>query len=514
MERDRSLETVLRRVSLRMASSFELDGVLAEMTRGLVRDLDAAMARVWLLDASGATPETLKLVASAGLSERLDGSHARVSVDGSGSLKIGDIARTRTRFCTNDIAESDRFSNKEWIRSNALQSFAGYPLLFGDELLGVFAVFGRRPFTELDLEHFEIFALQASIAIKKTVLLATARVASQRLEAENAYLRDEHERGVRHIVGASPAIARAKGEVDQVAATTSTVLLRGETGTGKELFAHAIHASSTRSRGAMIEVNCAAIAPTLLESELFGHERGAFTGATQRRIGRFELADGGTLFLDEIGELPLEAQAKLLRVLQEHSFERVGGTKTLRVDVRIVAATNRDLEALVKDGRFRADLFYRLAVFTITVPPLRDRREDIPELARELVRSLAARHGSLVDGIDDDALFALQAYDWPGNVRELQNVLERAVIIAPRKARGRVLSRADLPELVNPPVEIPTANDLGVPAEAPLKERVDAYEKRLIAEALTAASNNQSEAARRLGMSRGALQYKMKLFRL
>ena len=415
MSGERPLEPTLSRVTLRMASSLELDGVLAEMTKGLVRDLDASLARVWLLrsDDSTSTP-FLQLVASAGLSDRLDGRHGRVAV---GSLKIGEIAATRARFCTNDLLADPRFTDRQWIRDNALRAFGGYPLFFGDQLLGVLAVFGRRPLTELDLEHLEIFAAQASIAIKKAQLFEEVSATSGRLEGENMYLRKaQPDVGPAGIVGHGAAILRVLREVERVAPTSSTVLLRGETGTGKELFARAIHDKSTRRKGPLVEVNCAAIAPSLIESELFGHERGAFTGAVQRRLGRFELAQKGTLFLDEIGELPLEAQAKLLRALQEHTIDRVGGSETIHVDVRIVAATNRDLEALVRENRFRADLFYRLAVFPIVVPPLRERREDIADLVAVLVPMLAARHRSRASTVDEEALLSLQAYDWPGNV--------------------------------------------------------------------------------------------------
>jgi transcriptional regulator with GAF, ATPase, and Fis domain len=503
MQPARALETTLGRVSLRMASSLDLEGVLAEITRGLVRDLDAAMARVWLLRSASESPH-LELAASAGLSERIDGTRSRVPV---GSLKIGEIAATRTRVCVNDLVSDPRFVDKAWIEANALTSFCGYPLVFGDELLGVVAMFARRPLSDHETETLGVFAAQASVAIKNAFLFAEVSELSRRLEAENAYLREaQHDLRRAGIVGQSPAIARVLREVEKVAPTMSTVLLRGETGTGKELFARAVHEKSPRRKGPLVEVNCAAISPALLESELFGHERGAFTGAVQRRIGRFELAQGGTLFLDEIGELPLDAQAKLLRALQEHEIDRVGGTRTIQLDVRILAATNRDLEALVRENRFRADLFYRLAVFPIVVPPLRERRDDIPELVSVFVRTLAARHVSNVTAVDADALAYLQAYDWPGNVRELQNVLERAVVLA----RGSTLGIPDLPELHSREVEAPHEAD----ARGTLKERVDAYERGLVADALARANGNQSEAARRLGASRATLQYKMKIYGL
>ena len=237
------------------------------------------------------------------------------------------------------------------------------------------------------------------------------------------------------LIGDSPALARVREQIAQVAATDSTVLIEGETGTGKELVARAIHAQSARRERALVTLNCAALPRELVESELFGHEKGAFTGAHQQRRGRFELADGGSLLLDEVGELPLEAQAKLLRVLQEREFERVGGSRELRVDVRVIAATNRDLRAEVAAGRFRADLYFRLNVFPIALPPLRERRDDIPRLLQHVVARIARRLGREVEGIAPGFIERARAHDWPGNVRELENVVERALIMS----RGGVL---------------------------------------------------------------------------
>jgi len=253
-----------------------------------------------------------------------------------------------------------------------------------------------------------------------------------------------------------------------------------------------------------VKVNCAAISPSLIESELFGHEKGAFTGALQRRVGRFELAQGGTLFLDEIGELPLDAQAKLLRVLQEREIERIGGTKTIPIDVRIICATNRNLEADVLEKRFRADLFYRLKVFPIHVPPLRERREDVTLLVNDFVRKLGRQLGHVPNGVDETALALLRSYNWPGNIRELHNVLERAAILA----RGRLIRPEDLPDLNVSP-------DAGAgPAEGALKPRVESFERSLIEEALRNSGGNQSEAARQLHVNRATLSYKMKAYGL
>jgi formate hydrogenlyase transcriptional activator len=252
------------------------------------------------------------------------------------------------------------------------------------------------------------------------------------LLARNIALEQEIDRARSYgeILGQSATMRRLWSTLGQVAPTDSTVLIQGESGTGKELVARALHRLSRRSRGPLVKLNCGAIPLSLIESELFGHERGAFTGANQRRLGRFELAHGGTLFLDEVGELPLEAQAKLLRVLQERELERVGGTQTIRVDVRVVAATNRDLRELVARGEFRLDLFYRLDVLPLVTPPLRERKEDIPLLAAAFLREMAQRIGRDLHGLSRESLEALMAYDWPGNVRELENVIERAAILA------------------------------------------------------------------------------------
>ena len=495
------LPSVLGRVSLRMASSLDLDEVLGEITRGLVSELDAAMARIWLLRAG--TPHELHLVASAGLSERLDGRQSKIPV---GQLKIGEIASTRERVCSTELQTDPRFVDKAWIHEHGLHTFAGYPLECGGELLGVLAMFARRSLAAAELEQLAIFAAQASIAIKNAGLFAEVTELTRRLEAENSYLREVlHEDTPYGLVGESESFKRAMREVERVAPTTSTVLLQGETGTGKELFARAIHDMSHQRRGALVKVNCAALAPTLIESELFGHEKGAFTGAMHRRVGRFELARGGTLFLDEVSELPLEAQAKLLRVLQEHEVERVGSTQAIPIDARIVAATNRDLQAEMRAGRFRPDLYFRLNVFPVRVPPLRDRRDDIPLLAESFLEALATRLGQKPKTLDAEALGYLQAYAWPGNVRELQNVLERAAILG----SGSAITIAELPELS---CEHAIAEAAGPADERPLREQLVEFERGLLVDALRRAGGNQTKAAARLGLSRATLQYKLKVF--
>jgi len=296
------------------------------------------------------------------------------------------------------------------------------------------------------------------------------------------------------VVGESPAILGVLASVRKVAKTDSTVLVTGETGTGKELIVRAIHDLSRRKDKLLVKVNCAALPAGVIESELFGHERGAFTGALMRKTGRFELAHRGTLFLDEIGDLPLELQAKLLRVLQDGEFERVGGTQTLKVDVRLIAATNRDLERAVAEERFRADLYYRLNVFPIAIPPLRKRSQDVPRLARHFAMLYASKMGKKVGPLGADVLERLTAYSWPGNVRELQNVIERAVILAD----SDTLNSSDLEEMIAQPpkpVSPPTSSGLPLSVEEYIKEVILLYQDRY----------GEAELAALLGIGRKAL---------
>jgi formate hydrogenlyase transcriptional activator len=321
----------------------------------------------------------------------------------------------------------------QWVMDLGIRSAAAYPLVVqGDELVGILGNLARRDIDEEEFAYLGILAQQAAISIRGAQIFEENKQLRDRLLVENAYLQEElrSEVGFSEIVGESRALRSLLQEIRQVAATDSTVLLLGETGTGKELVARAIHQLSPRKGRPLIKVNCGAIAPGLVDSELFGHERGAFTGALQRRVGRFELANNGTLFLDEIGELPPESQTRLLRVLQEQEFERVGGSQPIQVDVRLIAATNRDLEAEVAAGRFRADLFYRLNVFPARVPPLRDRKDDIPHLVRHFIAYQQRRLGKPIEGVSREGMERLRRYSWPGNIRELQNVIERACVLA------------------------------------------------------------------------------------
>ena len=323
-----------------------------------------------------------------------------------------------------------------------------------------------------------------------------------------------HEGGAVNIIGSSAAMTAVLDSIRQVAATKATVLVTGESGTGKELVAQAIHKLSPRANKPFRPVHCAALSENLLESELFGHEKGAFTGANERVAGRFEMADGGTLFLDEIGEISLSVQVKLLRVLETRQFERVGGSETLTVDVRVVAATNRDLRAMVEQGTFREDLFYRLNVVNIRIPPLRERREDIPEILDFYLKKSAADNGKAVSDISPEALGVLMAYDWPGNVRELRNCVERMVVFA----RGATLTMTDVPADIRSAVgeqfeakAMPPKTTGVAPPEPPavIGLNVKENEKSLIIKALEECGGNRSQAALKLNISRRTLYRKL-----
>jgi two-component system response regulator HydG len=340
-----------------------------------------------------------------------------------------------------------------------------------------------------------------------------AEIARERRRARDAHARaaalDEdraREAGPLGLVGASEPLARVREQVKKVAATDATVLVLGESGTGKELVARAIHDQSRRRERPFVAVSCAALPETLLEAELFGHEKGAFTGAGRRKIGRFELADGGTLFLDEVGELPPAVQVKLLRVLQERRFERVGGEETIEVDVRLISATNRDLKARAAAGAFREDLYYRLAIVPLSLPPLRARPGDVALLARHFLEKHAGRMGRRLAGFEPEAEALLSRHAWPGNVRELENAVQQAMVFA----EGERIRAEDLPaSLRDAPAALPVPT-----GERPLPEILDDLERQLVADAMARARGVKAEAARLLGVKPSALYYKLEKYGL
>jgi formate hydrogenlyase transcriptional activator len=352
-----------------------------------------------------------------------------------GDSHVGRVFQSQELLLCRDLATERHYPADEQAYADGVRSYIIVPLVVHGRSIGVLAVASVNPsqYSETDATFFREVANQVALAVENMKAYEEIAALKARLERESVYLQEEiqREHNFTELIGNSAPLLALLRKVEQVAPTDSTVLIAGETGTGKELIARAIHARSGRQERALVKVNCSAISAGLVESELFGHVKGAFTGAIERRIGRFELADGGTIFLDEVGELPPETQVKLLRVLQEREFEPVGSSRTQPVNVRVIAATNRNLEEAVAAGRFRSDLFFRLNVFPLRVPPLRERREDIRLLVTFFLAQFAGKLGKRVASVTDETMEHLTAYDWPGNIRELQNVVERAVILSP-----------------------------------------------------------------------------------
>lgn len=417
----------------------------------------------------------------------------------------GLVLQTQEPLVVVSLAELGRWPRYlEKVEPLGARSVCILPLTTARQRLGtlVFASKQEGAYAGADLEFLTRVAQQVAVAFENALAFECIEHLKEKVEKEKVYLEEEirTDNNFEEIVGESEVLRRVLKQVETVAPTNSTVLIHGETGTGKELIARALHQLSPSRQSTFVKLNCAAIPSGLLESELFGHEKGAFTGAIAQKMGRFELAHQGTLFLDEIGEIHPELQPKLLRVLQEQEFERLGGTKTIRVQVRLVAASNRDLAQMVQEGKFRSDLYYRLNVFPILLPPLRERRDDIPRLVRHFSQKFARRMGRRIETIPAEAMDALVQYSWPGNIRELENVIERAVILSP----GTEL-------------QIPMA-DLK-PAAAPKQGANDGHvsladaERKHILGVLTDSDwvlSGPNGAAARLGMKRTTLQSKMK----
>jgi formate hydrogenlyase transcriptional activator len=395
-----------------------------------------------------------------------------------------------------------------------LKSVCCLPLISRDRAIGVL-VLGRLrddAFSQADISFLGQVANQIALAVENALAYREIRELKEQLSKEKLYLEDEirTEMNFAQIIGNSASLRRVLKGVGTVAPTDSTVLIYGETGTGKELIARAIHDLSPRSSKPFVKLNCAAIPTGLLESELFGHEKGAFTGAIAQRIGRFEVADGGTIFLDEIGEIPLELQTKLLRVLQEREFERLGSSRTLRTDARLIAATNRDLEAMVAEQKFRSDLFFRLNVFPVNVPPLRERQEDIPLLVRHFTQQFSRRLKKVMETIPSAAMDALSRYHWPGNIRELQNVIERAVIISAGPALSVDLADLKFPKVSHSEERAAAPNST---TNGGLHNLLEETERQQILQTLKQCNwvvAGPNGAAARLGMNRSTLQVRIR----
>jgi formate hydrogenlyase transcriptional activator len=430
-------------------------------------------------------------------------------------MSVGPASeRTKTVFRTG----KPLFATKEEVAADPQGALANlslclYPLIVRERVLGVlgFGTSRENALSEDDLSFFGQVANQIALAVENSLAYGQVSELKDKLAEENVYLESEirSELYFEEIVGNSEPLRRVLQEIEIVAPADSTVLIYGETGTGKELIARALHNLSSRKPSAFVKLNCAAIPTGLLESELFGHEKGAFTGAITQRVGRFELANRGTIFLDEIGEIPLELQPKLLRVLQEREFERLGSTRTIRTDARLIAATNRDLKTMVEENRFRSDLYYRLDVFPIRVPSLRERKEDIPLLVRHFVKEFSRRNQRVIDTIPSETMQALVRYHWPGNIRELQNVIERAVIIS----RGPVLNVALAgltPDVIS--TSAPLVTTAKSASHESLQEMLEETERKQILRALEEANGvvaGLNGAAARLGVKRSTLQLRM-----
>ena len=484
---------LLLEITNHVVSKLELSDLLQEISANIRRVLDCNVVGVRLPD-----PETGELMVMAldSPTELPRGRTRALALPAETVFRTGKPAN----LTEEEIAEEAR------IVEAGTKSVCMLPLISRERVLGVLGLgsLKENAFSNDDLSFLSQVANQIALAVENALAYGEISQLKDRLARENVYLESEirSELHFDEIVGDSKALQRVLADVKTVAPTDSTVLIYGETGTGKELIARAVHNLSSRKSGAFVKLNCAAIPTGLLESELFGHEKGAFTGAISQRIGRFELAHRGTIFLDEIGEVPLVLQPKLLRVLQEREFERLGSSRTTRTDARLIAATNRDLKAMVNEQKFRSDLFYRLNVFPIRVPALRDRKEDIPLLVRHFVQEFSRRNNRAIDTIPSGAMEALIRYPWPGNIRELQNVIERAVIVS----RGPVLN-VPLAELM---VEVPDRP--AAASKETLQGMLNETERTQIVRALEEANwviSGANGAAARLGMKRSTLQLRM-----
>ncbi len=484
-----------------LAGTFELKNAMSRVLETLGRHHGMTRGVVTLIDTD---TNELHIVASHGL----DQNGARQVRYRIGEGITGRVVETGKPVVVPQVSREPLFLDRLRVRKKALKrhelSFICVPILVNRKPVGSLGVdLAYKP--ERDYERattfLSIIATMIAQAIKMGHLIEADK---QRLLDENIHLKQElRERyDFSHIIGNSNPLRQVYEQVTQVARTNTTVLLRGESGSGKELIAHAIHYNSLRANKPFIKVSCAALPETLIESELFGYEKGAFTGAQSRKKGRFELAEGGTLFLDEIGDLNISTQIKLLRVLQEREFERLGGTETIKSNVRLVAATNKDVEKAIAEGQFREDLYYRLNVFAIFVPPLRERKSDVLLLADHFLEKYAREHGKPIKRISTPAIDMLASYHWPGNVRELENIIERAVLVC----ETNVIHGHHLPPTLQ------TAEGSGTVTRLSLESAVEAYERDLIQDALKTTRGNRKRASQLLDTTERILGYKVKKY--
>ena len=491
----------LKCLLLDIAQQRSLNDLLWLIVRRLADRPTVVLARIWLLKPGDICStcrlrkecpdqtECLHLVASAGRSGvgdktewmNTDGYFARFPL---GVCKVGRIGKTGEQLVINEMDNNLAWiARPDWARQEGIQGFHGQPIIYKGEILGVLAVFEREPVTDEATVWFRMIADHVAVAIANARAFEEIERLKAQLELENTFLKEEvlEAQNFGEIVGQSPAIANLVQQIELVAPTDATVLISGESGTGKELVAREIHRRSQRQDHPLVRVNCASIPKDLYESEFFGHAKGAFTGAMKDRAGRFQAADGGTLFLDEVGEIPLEMQSKLLRVIQEGEYERVGEETTRKVNVRIIAATNRKLAQEVEARRFRQDLYYRLNVFPIEVAPLRNRKEDIPLLAGMFMAQVRKKLNCTGRELTQAEVVKLQNYHWPGNVRELQNIIERAVISS---RCGSVKFDLPVPQASGASLKTPIKKNSGNPGEILTEEDIRLQEKANIEAAL------------------------------
>ena len=477
----------------------DLDETLAAIARSAAEVLKAEASSVIMLD-----PARRKQVFLAATGDRAD-QVLNVEFDEGVGIS-GRVLETGQAAIVNDVtSDGAHYKGVDAVSGFTTRSLIAAPLIHQNRRFGAVEILNPSHggcFTDTDAQLAQVFGNLAAISVANSELC-------DRLKRDNLHLRQTL-KGPVEMIGTSEAIEQVRNLIRRVAPSNATVLLLGETGTGKELAARMVHANSERASRPFVAVNCAALPHTLLESELFGHEAGAFTGANQRKLGRFELADGGVLFLDEIAEVPPDVQVKLLRVLQEKEIVRVGGVTPIACDVRVVAATNRDLAAMMEDGSFRKDLFYRLNVFPITLPPLRDRQDDIPQLAEFFLKQIAAEMKIPVPRISPEAVGALARHEFQGNVRELQNILERGCLLGCLPEPGVVQPGCIEPRHLPPEI---AGGQLPAPA-AIQRSALEANEKAMILSALGQTHWNQTQAAELLGISRDNIRYRIKKYGL
>ncbi len=484
--------SALVEASAAINGSLELSATLQAIASRAAQVMGAEASSVLLLD-----PTRRKLIFRAATGQS---GEALIGQEFDAEQGIaGRVAATGTPELVNDVREDKSFfAGIDEKSSFVTRGLAAAPMAKNGKVVGVVEVLNKLdsgPFGEQDLALLQVFANLAATA-------ASNAQTHERLRQENRGLLSQQDPRS-PMIGGSPALRAVLDLCTRVSASNATVLVLGETGTGKELLSRHLHTNSPRRDKPFIAINCAALPETLLESELFGHEKGAFTGAVNTKLGRFELAHGGTLFLDEIGEISHSTQIKLLRVLQEREFVRVGGTRTVACDVRIVAATNRDLPAAIRAGTFREDLFYRLNVFPIQMPPLRQRREDIRSLVEHFVATASRELNVPAPRVSDEALAMLTAYAWPGNIRELQNIVERAVLLSD----GRTIEAGQLPREIS-------GGEQAAQTVAEMDSSLWGYEKAMIVRALQESAWNQTKAAKALGISRDNLRYRLKKYEI